>query len=204
MSIKRIFLLLQCFFYFNAFSQQIVYATLAPDSVKKKCDEVVISEIGKNAFNNDVKFIKADLLKGGGNDKYTIFYSFTFPNVKESHVVFSLDYKPGKGVVKDAAFKNYTRLPKSIKTKGVKIIDYNRAKNAAMAADSMIMHNSTNVYGELSTEYDEKKKDYYFVWYFYSIVPCKDCKDRPFSLSSVYIDATSGQLLTKPSGQAFR
>jgi hypothetical protein len=118
--------------------------------------------------------------------------------VNESHVVFSLDYKPGKGVVKDAAFKNYTRLPKSIKTKGAKIVEFSRAKNAALASDSALMHNSTNVYGELSTEYDEKKKDYYFVWYFYSIVPCKDCTDKPFNMSSAYVDAATGKAISKP------
>src|ERR1041384_1582246 len=152
---NRLFILLS--FVGSAAFSQTIYGTLAPDSVRKKCDDVIISEIGKTAFTNNVKFIKADIIKEGNNNKYTVFYSFTFPNIRESHVVFSLDYKPGKGVVKDAAFKNYTRLPGSIKTKGAKIANYSIAKNAALVSDSVLMNNSQNVYGELSTEYDEKK-----------------------------------------------
>jgi hypothetical protein len=198
MSLKRIFLLIPALLSFKAYSQTI-YGTVAPDSIRDKCDKVVISEIGQTAFDKNVKLIKCDAIKGNGNDKYILFYSFGFPNVRESHVVFTLDYKPGKGVVKDAAFKNYTRLPNSVKTKGVKIIDYSRAKNAALASDSVLMHNSNSVYGELSTEYNEKLKDYFFVWYFYSIVPCKNCKDKPFTMSSAYVDAATGKAITKPN-----
>lgn len=198
MSLKRIFLLIPALLALKA-NAQTVYGTVAPDSIRTKCDNVIITEIGKTAFEKNVKLIKCDAHKGNGNDKYTLFYSFSFPNIRESHVVFSLDYKMGKGVVKDAAFRNFTRLPNSIKTKGAKVVDYSRAKNAALAADSVLMHNSSNVYGELSTEYDEKKKDYFFVWYFYSIVPCKNCTDKPFSMSSAYVDAATGKSIAKPN-----
>jgi hypothetical protein len=198
MSIKHIFLLIPALLSVRAYSQTF-YGTVAPDSIRTKCDQVIVSEIGKTAFEKNVKLIKCDAFKGNGNDKYTLFYSFKFPNVSESHVIFTLDYKPGKGVVKDAAFKNYTRLPASIKTKGAKIVEFSRAKNAALASDSVLMHNSSNVYGELSTEYSEKKKDYFFVWYFYSIVPCKNCTDKPFSMSSAYVDAATGKAIPKPN-----
>jgi hypothetical protein len=198
MNLKHILLLIPALLSLKAYSQTI-YGTVAPDSIRAKCDDVVISEIGKAAFDKNVKLIKCDAYKANGNDKYTLFYSFGFPNVKESHVVFTLDYKPGKGIIKDAAFKNHTRLPNSIKTKGAKIMDYTWAKNAALASDSVLMHNSSSVYGELSTEYDEKKKDYFFVWYFYSIVPCKNCKDKPFSMSSAYVDAATGKAIAKPN-----
>lgn len=198
MSLKRILLLFSILLCVKAHSQTI-YGTAAPDSIRTKCDNVIVSEIGKTAFEKNVKLIKCDAYKGNGNSKYSLFYSFRFPNVAESHVVFSLDYQPGKGIVKDAAFRNYTRLPKSIKTKGAKIVEFTRAKNAALASDSILMHNSSNVYGELSTEYDEKKKDYFFVWYFYSIVPCKDCKDKPFNMSSAYVDASTGKVIARPN-----
>ncbi len=178
---------------------QTTYEAAVPDSIKKKCDAVVISEIGNTAFTNNVKYIKSDVFRTSGNTKYTIFYSFTFPNVKESHVVFSLDYKSGKGVIRDAAFKNYTRLPSSVKLNGTKIINYADAKKTTMASDTVFKNNQQNLFGEISTEFDEKKKDYYFVWYFYYIAPCKNCKDQTYSLKSMYIDAVSGKTINRPN-----
>ncbi|HWY10755.1 MAG TPA: hypothetical protein VN026_05480 [Bacteroidia bacterium] len=176
---------------------QTTYEAAVPDSIKKKCDAVIISEIGNTAFTNNVKYIKSDVFRTSGNTKYTIFYSFSFPNVKESHVVFSLDYKSGKGVIRDAAFKNYTRLPNSVKLNGTKIISYGDAKKTTIESDSLFRTNQQSLYGELSTEYDEKKKDYYFVWYFYYIAQCKTCKDKPYSLKSMYIDAVSGKTINR-------
>src|SRR4051812_47584355 len=77
---------------------QTSYGVTVPDSVKKKCDAVIVSEIGNTASTDHVKYIKGDAQSGAyaNGDKwksYTVFYSFGFPNVKESHVVFSLDFK---------------------------------------------------------------------------------------------------------------
>ena len=134
-------------------------------------------------------------IKNSAEHKYTIFYSYTFPNVKESHVVFSLDYKSGKGVVKDGAFKNYTRLPASVKTKDAKVISFADAKKTALASDPSFSKDPQDLFGEISTEYDEKKKDYYFVWYFYHITPCVKCADQMYTLHSLYIDASSGKVI---------
>lgn len=178
---------------------QTTYEAVAPDSIKKKCDAVIISEIGNTAFANNVKYIKCDAFKDKGVNKYTVFYSFTFPNVKESHVVFSLDYKSGNGVIKDGAFKNYTRLPASVKLNGAKVIPYADAKKTTMSSDTLFKNNQQNLFGEISTEYDEKKKDYFFVWYFYYIAPCKNCKDQMYSMKSLYIDAVTGKTITRPN-----
>ena len=194
MSFPRVFLLFFGLISTSLFAQT-TYEAVAPDSIKKKCDEVIISEIGKTAFTNHVKYIKCDAFKSNNENKYTIFYSFTFPNVKESHVVFSLDYKSGKGVIKDGAFKNFTRLPASVKAKGIKVISYSDAKKTALASDPIFNKDPKDLFGEISTEYDEKKKDYFFVWYFYHITPCVKCADQMYTMKSLYIDAVSGSVI---------
>lgn len=177
---------------------QTSYNISVPDSIKKKCDEVVISEIGKSAFEGSVKYIKSDLQKNNGAENYIVFYAFTFPNVKESHVIFTITCKlEGKhaAVVKDAAFKNYTRLPQNIKTKNVKVISYAEAKKIAVSKDPVLKKNESKLYGEISTDYDEKKKDYFFVWYFYDLEPCKDCPAGQYKTYSVYMDASTGKVI---------
>jgi len=177
-------------------SAQTIYGALAPDSVRKKCEAVIINEIGQNAYNNNVKFIKSD---GHTKEKvlngFTLFYSFNFPNVKESHVIFTLEYKFGKGVVKDIAFKNYTRLPASIKKNGAKVVSYEEAKKAALNADTTLKKFSDKLYGEISTEYDDTKKEYYFVWYFYYLEACKNCEAEMYTTHSVYVNATNGKVI---------
>jgi hypothetical protein len=177
---------------------QILYGITVPDSIKKKCDEVIISEIGQPAFNASVKYIKCDMLKSLNSDSYTVFYAFTFPNVRESHVIFSVNYKKDLkqgGVVKDGAFKNYTRLPLSVKTKGSKVIPYAEAKKIAVNCDSIMKKNQDKLFGEISTDYNDKKKDYFFTWYFYYLEPCKGCPSEQYKTYSVYIDASSGKVL---------
>lgn len=177
---------------------QTIYGAIAPDSIKKKCDAVIVSEIGNDNFGKYVKLIKSDAhTKNNVLNAYTLFYSFNFPNVKESHVVFTLEYKlddKGKGsIVKDVAFKNHTRLPLSIKKNGVKVISYADAKKAAVTCDTTLKKYSDKLYGEISTEYDSAKKDYFFVWYFYYLGPCKNCEAEMYTTHSAYIDAVSGK-----------
>ena len=192
----RITLIIALGFVFNQGWSQTLYGALAPDSVRKKCEEVIVSEIGKDAFNKHVKFIKSD---GRLNDKtligFTLFYSFNFPNVKESHVTFTLDYKFGKGVVKDIAFKNHTRMPATIKKNGAKVIGFEEAKKVAIASDTTLKKFSDKLYGEISTDYDSAKKDYYFVWYFYYLEACKNCEAEMYTTHSVYVNASTGKVL---------
>ena len=199
MQIKAILSFVFILLWGHSYSQSI-YGAVAPDSIRKACDKVVINEIGQKAFDTHVKFIKSDahtankVLNG-----YTFFYSFRFPNVKESHVVFSIEYKiaPTKnGVVKDIAFKNYTRLPLSIKSKGLSIIDYEAAKKIAMEADTTLKKFSNRLYSELSTDYDTAAKDYYFVWYFYHLEPCKNCEAEMYTTHSAFINATTGKVIS--------
>lgn len=183
---------------FSGYSQTI-YGAIAPDSIHKKCRSVIISEIGEKAFNDYVRFIKSDAhTKDSILKSYTLFYSFGFPNINESHVVFSLNYKVDgnkSGVIKDVAFKNHTRLPGSIKSKGVKVISYTEAKKTALAADTTLKKFQDKLYAEISTDYSASKKDYFFVWYFYYLEPCKNCEAEAFNAHSVYIDATTGKVL---------
>lgn len=178
---------------------QTIYGGVAPDSIKKKCEAVIISEIGNTVFKNNVKFIKSDAhTKEKVLNSYSLFYSFTFPNVNESHVVFTMEYQLNgnkSGVVKDIAYKNYTRLPSGLKKNGAKIITYSDAKKTALAADTSLKKFENKLYGELSTEYDALKKDYYFVWYFYYLEPCKNCEAEMYTTHNVFIDASSGKVI---------
>lgn len=208
MKAKHLFVIILCVFTFFGFSQ-VIYGVPVPLEIKKKCDAVIISEIGQKAFEKNIHFIKCDAKEGtysdGGNwKKYTVYYSFVFDNVKESHVIFSLDYKEDpkeSSVKKDIAFKNYTRLPGSIKTKGAKIIDYAAAKKLAIDADPVFKQNQEKLYGEISTEYDNDKKDYFFMWYFYHMEPCKNCEAEMYSTSSVYINAHTGKIINVIKGK---
>ena len=182
-------------FSFKNYSQTI-YGAVAPDSIKTKCEQVITNEIGNAAYKTNVKFIKSDAhTKNNVLNAFTLFYSFNFPNIKESHVVFTIEYKLGKGVIKDVAFKNYTRLPVSIKKTGVKVIDFEEAKKVAVNSDTILKKNSSKLYGEISTDYDAAKKDYYFVWHFYHLEPCKKCEAEMYTTQSAYIDAGTGKLL---------
>jgi hypothetical protein len=175
---------------------QTIYGAVAPDSIKKKCQTVITEEIGATAFSNNVRFIKSDAhTKDNVINGFTLFYSFNFPNVKESHVVFTIEYILGKGVIKDAAFKNYTRLPGSIKKSGAKVISLKDAKKTAIASDTLLKKHSDKLYGEISTNYDTEKKDYYFVWHFYHLEPCKKCEMEMYTTISAYINATTGKVL---------
>ncbi len=175
---------------------QTIYGAVAPDSIKKKCDQIIINEIGQEAFTNNVRLIKSDAhTKENVLHAFTIFYSFNFPNVKESHVVFTIEYKLGKGVIKDAAFKNYTRLPASIKKDGGKVVSFQEAKKTAMKADTTLKKNSDKLYGEISTDYDTAKKDYYFIWHFYHLEPCKKCEAEMYHTTSAYINASTGKVI---------
>lgn len=176
---------------------QTIYGAVAPDSIQKKCEKVIINEIGQSAFNTNVKFIKSDMHTNNNVlNAFTLFYSFTFPNIKESHVVFTIEYKLGKGVIKDIAFKNYTRLPGSIKKTGAKVLSYEAAKKIAIASDTILKKHADKLYGEISTDYDEAKKDYYFVWHFYHLEPCKKCEAEMYTTQSAYINASTGKVLS--------
>lgn len=175
---------------------QTIYGAVAPDSIKKKCEQIIISEIGQNAYTKNVKFIKSDAhTKDNVLNAFTLFYSFNFPNVKESHVVFTIEYKLGKGILKDVAFKNHTRLPGSIKKTGAKVLSYEEAKKVAVTSDTILKKYSSSLYGEISTDYDTSKKDYYFVWHFYHLEPCKKCEAEMYSTQSAYINASTGKVL---------
>lgn len=198
---KTIFSILFCWLSAHIIAQS-TYGVVPPDTIRNKCDNVIISEIGKKAFDANVKFIKCDsrknVVNGEQTTSYTLFYSFGFPNVKESHVIFSLDFKitpKTSGVVKDIAFKNYTRLPASIKTKGLKIIDFASAKKIAIQSDTTLKKFQTKLFGEISTEYDEALKEYCFEWHFYYMDICKDCKTESFTTYSVFINASTGKVL---------
>jgi hypothetical protein len=195
MSIKNLFIL---FFGLTSsyLSAQTVYGAVAPDSIKKKCEQIIISEIGQNAYKTNVKFIKSDAhTKDNVLNGFTLFYSFNFPNVKESHVVFTIEYKLGKGVIKDIAFKNYTRLPGSIKKTGAKVLSYEEAKKTAIFSDTILKKHNNELYGEISTDYDAVKKDYYFVWHFYHLEPCKKCEAEMYTTQSAYINASTGKVM---------
>lgn len=175
---------------------QTIYGAVAPDSIKKKCEQIIVSEIGQNAYTNNVRLIKSDGHTNAGIlNAYTLFYSFNFPNVKESHVVFTIEYKLGKGVMKDVAFKNYTRLPGSIKKTGAKVLSFDAAKKVAITSDTILKRHSANLYGEISSDYDPEKKDYYFVWHFYHLEPCKKCEAEMYTTQSAYINASTGKVL---------
>jgi len=175
---------------------QTIYGAVAPDSIKKKCEKVITDEIGSAAYKTNVKFIKSDAhTKDNVLNAFTLFYSFNFTNVKESHVVFTIEYKLGKGVIKDVAFKNYTRLPASIKKSGVKVFGFEEAKKIAINSDTILKKNSSKLYGEISTDYDSEKKDYYFVWHFYHLEPCKKCEAEMYTTQSAYINASTGKVL---------
>lgn len=175
---------------------QTIYGAVAPDSIKKKCQATISEEIGASAFTNNVRFIKSDAhTTGNVINGFTLFYSFNFSNVKESHVVFTIEYVLGKGVIKDAAFKNYTRLPGSIKKSGAKVISFTDARKAAMNSDTLLKKHSDKLYGEISTNYDTEKKDYYFVWHFYHLEPCKKCEAEMYTTTSAYINASTGKVL---------
>ncbi len=201
---KTLFLILICFWIQATAVSQTSYGVAPPDTIRTKCDNIIISEIGKTAFENNVRFIKCDLQKTTTNNKetgysYTLYYSFFFANVKESHVIFSLDYKfnaKQRGVIKDGAFKNFTRLPESIKSKGAKIINYDEAKKLAVAADTVLKKYQSKLYGEISTEYDDAKKDYDFVWLFYYMDQCKNCKTEMYTTYSVFVNASSGKVIS--------
>ena len=207
MNARVLFLPILCLLGLQGLSQ-VIYGSSLPLPVKKSCDSVVISEIGKAAFDANVHYIKCDNQSGtftGGEkwNNYTVFYSFNFPNVKESHVIFSLVHRSTDkkiGVVKDVAFKNYTRLPESIKKKGVKIISYEEAKKIAIGADEMLKKNATRLYAEISTEYDAAKKDYNFVWYFYHMEPVKNSEAESYTTYSVLINGETGKIISTNKG----
>ena len=195
MRIKLIILAALLCFSLQNYSQTI-YGAVAPDSIKKKCQAKITEEIGSLALSNNVRFIKSDMNAAGNFIKgFTLFYSFNFPNVKESHVVFTIEYVFGKGVVKDGAFKNFTRLPGSIKKSGAKVISYNDARKAAIQSDTLLKRHSDKLYGEISTDYDDAKKDYYFIWHFYSLEPCKKCEVEMYTTTSAYINASTGKVM---------
>jgi hypothetical protein len=177
---------------------QTKYNIIPPDSILKKCEKAIISEIGKTAFSSSVRLIKCDLNSSGNSSNYSVFYAFSFPEIKESHVIFTLNYlsdEKGGRLVKDTALKNFTRLPFALKTKNVKAIPYFPAKRIAAESDSVMKANANKLYGELSTDWDAKRKDYYFTWHFYLMEPCKNCSSEQIKIYSAAVDAVSGKLI---------
>lgn len=206
--IKQVFIAFFLFAFLHGAKSQILYGASLPINIKRSCDSVIISEIGKAAFDANVHYIKCDSQKGtftGGEsyNNYTVFYSFNFNGIKESHVVFSIVFRLGgkpTGVLKDVAFKNYTRLPASIKKKGVKCISYADAKKIAIGSDETLKKNADKLYAEISTEYDLEKKDYCFVWYFYYMEPTKKEGAEVYTTYSVLINAETGKIMATNKG----
>jgi hypothetical protein len=202
MSLKNLILILTSFIS-TVLSAQTNYEIATPDSIQRMCQKAIISEIGKNAFSTSVKYIKSDLntgknAKGEKLENYTLFYAFAFPNVKESHVVFSFNCvrdANGTRLVKDSAFRNFTRLPASLKNKPPKVLNYQSAKKLAADADPVMKANQDKLFGDISTEYNEKNGDYHFVWHFYYMAPCKDCGAEQFKIYSSSIDAATGKVI---------
>lgn len=186
---------------------QTQYGINPPDSIKQACEKAIVSEIGRTAYSSSVKLIKCDMHKEGKLNNYTCFYMFAFPNVNESHVIFSMNCQAdGKEIklVKDTALKNLTRLPSSLKTRPPKVIAYSSAKKLACEHNTVMKANADKIYGELSTEYNAKLKDYHFVWHFYYMEDCKDCpSSSQLKIHSADIDAVSGKVVspTEKSGK---
>jgi hypothetical protein len=197
MNFRRILSLVFAFAGISLFSQT-KYGIIAPDSVLKKCEKAIISDIGKTAYLRSVRLIKCDLNSNGNSSNYSVFYAFKFPEITESHVIFTLNYisdEKGARLVRDTALKNFTRLPSALKTKNIKAMGYFDARKIASDSDPVMSANANKLYGELSTDYDPKRKDYYFTWHFYLMEPCKNCGSEQIRIYSAAVDAVSGKLI---------
>jgi hypothetical protein len=202
----RSFIAIAIVFFTKSLVSQTNYGiSVVPDTILKVCQNVITKEIGKKAFNSSVKYIKSDLNTtknaNGVTENYTVFYYYTFPNIKESHVVFSFNCYKNQNqirIVKDSAFKNFTRLPLALKSKPLKVIGFNESRTIAAKTDPAMKANEDKLFGELSTDYDDKVKDYFFVWRFYYMAPCKDCAAGQFTIHSASLDAVSGKVIPNP------
>ncbi len=191
------------FFTFSAsvgYSQKNTTEIAVPDSIKKICDKLFVSEIGKAQFLTCVKFKKSSGAKitFGNNEKrldFKLDYVFSYPTVKEAAVPLTFIYSVfnGKGKVQSGSFLRFgkTDLPPNTKTDGLKIINYKAALAIALETDSIMKKHINKVEGKFVLYYDS------FCWHFgYSYPdpnPKSENEDRNIE-HHVTIDPFSGKV----------
>ncbi len=199
MRFKVFYLAISIFFCGNVISQSNTISIIPPDSIKKICNKLLISELGEKMFHVCVKFEKQSGIKRiyTGNAErleYKLEYKFSFPSVKEATVAVSFLYSVylGKGHLQSELFlrKDKTDLPANTKNKGLKIIGFNKALEIALSTDTMLLNNKTKVHGAFLLRQDS------FYWYFSygypSSYPNGDAEK--FIEHNVYIEPYNGKV----------
>jgi hypothetical protein len=172
-----------------------------PDSIKKRCDNLIIADIGKDLFEQCVTYQKC-LLKqrtfenGQARSDYTISYMFQFPKVKEASFSFGFVYTNwnGKERLVSSAFlrNNKTDFPAGFKNSGSKIVNYEIVKMVAMNQFPEMKKNPDKVLGSLVLMQDSLR------WHFYASLPQYPVGDgESYTNFKVYIDPYSGAVIAK-------
>lgn len=145
-----------------------------PDSVKKRCDDLIISEVGKDIYELCVLYKKSLVNKrtfGNGEVRsdYTITYSFRFPQVHEASFNFGFVYTEwaGKERLVSSAFlrNNQTDLPPCLKKSGLKILNYQLVKTVALNQNPEMKKHCDEVKGILVLTQDSLS------WHFSVSIP---------------------------------
>ena len=118
-----------------------------PDSVKQLCDRVFLRELGKKMFETHLKFDSTEGSKTVHEDgqvrvRHKLYYTFSYPGIKGASVPLSMNYDvySGKGHLQSGWFlrTDRTDLPVDITKRGDNVMDIEKARVAAVQADSLM------------------------------------------------------------------
>jgi len=208
LTIKNQILIYLFFLCCGQFYAQAKWGVKVPTEIKKACDSLIVNELGKKAFDKQVHYFKCDENTGHYNDgkkwtSYELHYTFNFPEIKEAHINFSIIYKKdatGGKFINDPSFKNYTRLPESLKKKEIQLLTWSQALDISIKSDSLFLKNKQKLRGELFTEFSKNANEYVFYWNFFYYEPCRDCEMETVIPYSVALDALSGKVIRMLKG----
>ena len=184
----------------TGFPQKITTQIAVPDSLKKMCDKLFISEIGKTQFFTCIKFKKSSGTKSIFADNkerkdFKLDYTFCYPSVVEACVDLTFIYSvySGKGQLQSGSFLriNKSDLPAGTNTNGIKVINYKTAETIALNTDSILKKNMNKVEGKFVLYYDA------FYWHFSFSYPDPNPKsesDEKYIQHIVVINPFSGKV----------
>jgi len=198
---KKMIALLLTFAPLLMFPQLRTETISVPGGVKKKCDEVLLKDLGKTMFKTCITFQSASGLKKTFNDgireEYKVKYLFSFPSVKSASLVLGFEYVDvlGSTRLQSSAFlrSNQSDLPPDIQSKGMDIITYEKAREVALNSDTGMTKHADRVKGEFHLNGEG------LFWHFsYSYLDpeYKGNKERQIVLN-VFVDPYSGKIKRK-------
>ena len=155
--IRFVFLLSTILLPFSAsFAQADIRKISPPDSIRKMCDRLILSEVGEEIFRACVRFdtcvLKTKVFENQEIRKdYLMNYLFEYPKEKKASVRFSMNYTVSakKNHLHSEAFyrTDKTDLPANVKINGVNILSYGEILNLSLTSDSILRKNEKNVSG---------------------------------------------------------